>query len=855
MKNLKKIPAGTLCGLALILLMAGCVDIIKAPPAAPEPADSGDGQIVVTIGSGMTGRTVFPQMDQFSKILLSFERKDGTGSKADEEVSLGETLINLTPGTWEITAAAYNKADTPVVAARAVNTLTRTGDLVTGETYFALAPAGTGPGILSYRVVPPGGIVLDAAQSRIQIEQDGAVLNSLNSDSFVAGMRPISGVASGSLNLNPGRYAVDIVLDDNGSVNTAVYRAAIAILPGLVTEIVFSPVAGDFLDPDVRMALTGDANFNTTGRNTSGTKIGLAGGAGANLTRSLSVPKRTGTVYFILGKTGAQTITLDAAATDKVVWAESGNVDGSNAGETRAVFTVDTGDLATDGGDRVFAISLTEPGKTPLVYTVTVTVPRLAKIVIDQFPKKLMYMQGDSLDLAGMTLAGTWSDLTTAPLTIDEIDINGFDSTQIGDQYLRVVKNGIVSDNGFTATVIERGESRLFFDYGLTRKYEHSPYQYYTVPQGRTVVLAPVQWLIPENAVYEWEVDGMAQGAGEYFSYTGTASSGTHTVTVTAKVDSVPIANATATVVCVGGAIQRPKAAQSSGKASKLYSVAAPGQFGEYVDGDLYGAGGFGGYTVFEFDHSVEKKGLNGEEILIGGNAFGQWNEPGAVWVSQDDNNNGEPDDTWYELKGSHTLAPETFRRYGVTFRNDHTWVDNLGNVGTYPALQSWLNIPGMTELTLVGTSLNISVMKDPNLAGYADVVDNGRVSLSNAIQTDGTAIDLPFVDFVKIVTALHVDAGIFGEVSTEARIPTDRFMPDLNKLITGKDLENGTYEYSFTNNSGYTLTVEFRGTEFTLSDGGTAVKFSINPSEYIDYYGGNVKLTRSEGQAVFTDG
>jgi hypothetical protein len=858
MNILKKIPGKILCGLALILLMAGCVDIIKAPPEAFDPTD---GQLVITIGSGLE-RTIFPQMDQFSKITLSFEQKDGAGSKDDEEVSLGETLINLTPGTWELTAAAYNNADPPAVVARAVNTLTRDGDLITGDTYFVLEPAGAGPGILSYKITPPGGIALDAAQSRIRIEQDGTALGSLISDSFTAGVRTISGAVNGTLSLDPGRYAVDIVLDDNKSVNTAVFRGAAAILPGLVTEIVFSPAAGDFMDPDVRLALTGTTTFGLTRSNTSGTKIGSAGGEGANLTRDLSVPKGTGTVYFTLGKTTAQTLTLDTGAADKVVWVESGNVDGSAASGTRAVFTVDTGDIAEAGGDRVFVITLEEAGKTPLAYTVTVTVPYLARIVIDKFPGKRLYMQGDSLDLTGMTLTGIWWDLAKAPLLPSEVDINGFDTTQAGDQYLTIIKNGIISDNGFTVTVIERGESRLFFDYGLTSAYEPSPYQYYTVPNGRTVVLAPVQWLIPNNAVYEWKLDDIVQNGydTEYFPYTGTASSGIHEVTVTAKVDGVPIASATTTMVSAGGANKREKIPASGAGAKKLYSVVAPGQFGSSSGslGSLHGFGGFGGYAVFEFDHSVEKKGSDGEEILIGGNAFGNWNEPGVIWVSQDENNNGEPDDTWYELKGSHTLTPETLRRNAVTFIKGTPvmWTDNLGSVGTCVELQRWPSEApaGLTEFTLVGTCLNMSIARDPTLAGYVDVADNGRVSLSNAIQADGSPVDLPFIDFVKIVTALNYSDPTFGERSTEAKTPTDRFMPDPNKLITGKDLGGGTYEYSFVNNSGYPLTVEFNGAEFSIVVGDTIVKTSTNAVEYIDYYGGNVKLTRSAGKVIFTD-
>jgi hypothetical protein len=298
----------------------------------------------------------------------------------------------------------------------------------------------------------------------------------------------------------------------------------------------------------------------------------------------------------------------------------------------------------------------------------------------------------------------------------------------------------------------------------------------------------------------------------------------------------------------------------SNGEAKKLYSVVAPGQFGSSSPRLVAnGFGGFGGYAVFEFDHSVEKKGVNGDELQIEGNAFPGWVEPGAVWVSQDENNNGYPDDTWYELKGSHTLAPETLRRHAITSikGNPVLWVDNLGNTGIYLTIQHWpTEAPDtLTEFTLVGTSLSISALEDPSLAGYVDVLDN-RMSLSDAIQVDGTSIDLPFIDFLKIVTASNFSDALFGERSTEAGTPRDRLMPDLNKLVTGKDLGNGSYEYSFTNNSGYSLTVEFDETTFTIaSNSGKVVKTSSNPSEFIDYYGGNVSLTRSTGQVIFTAG
>ena len=72
--------------------------------------------------------------------------------------------------------------------------------------------------------------------------------------------------------------------------------------------------------------------------------------------------------------------------------------------------------------------------------------------------------------------------------------------------------------------------------------------------------------------------------------------------------------------------------------------------------------GGWGGYIVVGFDHSIENKG--GYDFSIKGNAFDSSNEPGIVWVMQDVNGDGLPNDEWYELKGSEYGKPETCLLY-----------------------------------------------------------------------------------------------------------------------------------------------------------------------------------------------
>lgn len=213
--------------------------------------------------------------------------------------------------------------------------------------------------------------------------------------------------------------------------------------------------------------------------------------------------------------------------------------------------------------------------------------------------------------------------------------------------------------------------------------------------------------------------------------------------------------------------------------------------------------GGFGGYIVVGFDHSIVNCGQ--PEIAILGNAFlspaGSSCEPGIVYVMQDENGNGMPDDTWYELIGSDTFAPTTSRDYSITYYRPEKdgepvlWADSHGNEGKVPYLGMfhsqptyypvWIKTP---SYTLTGTCLAARTERNPDTGnwanlpfewGYADNVGsdwneltglNGcnLFSISNAIDADGNSVELKYIDFVKVQTGVNSSAGVLGEVSTE---------------------------------------------------------------------------------------
>lgn len=239
---------------------------------------------------------------------------------------------------------------------------------------------------------------------------------------------------------------------------------------------------------------------------------------------------------------------------------------------------------------------------------------------------------------------------------------------------------------------------------------------------------------------------------------------------------------------------------------------------------DLLSLGGFGGYVVFGFDHTiVNVKGKRDFRVL--GNAFwaeanpnpeaptrGGSSEAGVIMVSYDKNKNGQPDDEWYEIKGAAHDMAETVFNYKITYHRPDLskkpvpgggtgtvgftdieyikWEDNQGkadymwqNNAYNHSLEYW---PwwqyNEKTLTFEGTRLpNNAVDESGNGSyfvqyafayGYADNVpnndDESAIDIDWAIDKKGNKVHLPGVDFIKVYNGLNQQCGWLGETSTE---------------------------------------------------------------------------------------
>ena len=217
------------------------------------------------------------------------------------------------------------------------------------------------------------------------------------------------------------------------------------------------------------------------------------------------------------------------------------------------------------------------------------------------------------------------------------------------------------------------------------------------------------------------------------------------------------------------------------------------------AEGKFLSLGGFGGYVVVGFDHSIDNR--VGYDIAIGGNSFKGSSEPGVVWVMQDENGDGEPNDTWYELQGSESNAETTIKEYAITYYRPTAagqsvrWSDSEGKEGEIDYLAAYHKqesyYPQWIKedcYTLSGTRLaarnydssgNGTMWVQPAYGwGYADnfsdedhTLEGGNINLldiANAIDSEGRAKELKYIDFVKVQTAVNAKSGWLGELSTE---------------------------------------------------------------------------------------
>lgn len=239
---------------------------------------------------------------------------------------------------------------------------------------------------------------------------------------------------------------------------------------------------------------------------------------------------------------------------------------------------------------------------------------------------------------------------------------------------------------------------------------------------------------------------------------------------------------------------------------SVLAYVPAPGQFINTAAGTLEAAqklakgkdngvvtlGAFGGYLIARFDHTIINR--PGDDLIVFANPHSGSSEPGIVQVSYDANQNGLPDDGWFELKGEN--HDEAIHNYQITYTfsapdQPVLWTDNQGKTGEIPRndFHSQDYFPHFAtsenQLSFSGTLLPPNQSQNeagqwvwnPMGKGYVDNFSSefsenfaNLFDIDNAIDNQGNSVSLFGIDFVRIYTAVLVSNNVIGEASTEVR-------------------------------------------------------------------------------------
>jgi hypothetical protein len=226
--------------------------------------------------------------------------------------------------------------------------------------------------------------------------------------------------------------------------------------------------------------------------------------------------------------------------------------------------------------------------------------------------------------------------------------------------------------------------------------------------------------------------------------------------------------------------------------------------------------GAFGGSITVYFSQGIQNDPTNpyGVDFTVYGNPTLTWSEPGIIQVMKDENGNGLPDDTWYEIAGSEHFWNTTTSSYEVTYQNsglnqasDISWTDNQGASGIipensyhqqtyYPKADLFPQV-ATDKYTLKGTRLNAPIdVSNPGEVnsyhktfGYADntpvlsytekLPDNpytsaiegsggDAIDISWAVDQDKKPVKLDEIHFIRIYTGMNALAGWLGEISTE---------------------------------------------------------------------------------------
>jgi hypothetical protein len=232
----------------------------------------------------------------------------------------------------------------------------------------------------------------------------------------------------------------------------------------------------------------------------------------------------------------------------------------------------------------------------------------------------------------------------------------------------------------------------------------------------------------------------------------------------------------------------------------------ALGRINETNVGYQLDLGGFGGSIIVGFDHTVINVPGESDFKVYGGDLTDKANPPapGLIYVAYDKNGNGKPDDDeWYEIIGSQHTKENTIKDFRITYHKkaagapvvvggpndmfsdrEHIFCENNQSESYYmPRSKTkkeyyplWA---AQNTVTYEGTKLNVDFVTarpgqttlwnfTPPQWGYANAV-NPNIDIDWAVDKNGKKVNLPGINFIKIVNCVSEPMGLCHQQSSMA--------------------------------------------------------------------------------------
>lgn len=232
----------------------------------------------------------------------------------------------------------------------------------------------------------------------------------------------------------------------------------------------------------------------------------------------------------------------------------------------------------------------------------------------------------------------------------------------------------------------------------------------------------------------------------------------------------------------------------------------ALGRINETSVGYQLDLGGFGGSIIVGFDHTVINAPGESDFKVYGGDLTDKANPPapGLIYVAYDKNGNGKPDeDEWYEIIGSQHTKENTIKDFKITYHKkaagvpvvvggpndmfsdrEHIFCENNQSETYYmPRSKTkkeyyplWAT---QNTVTYEGIKLNVDfVTARPGQTtlwnynapewGYANAV-NPDIDIDWAVDKNGNKVNLPGINFIKIVNCVSEPMGLCHQQSSMA--------------------------------------------------------------------------------------